>query len=333
MKIKKGRLFMIALLSAMMAFSLFGCKKEEPISGGTTDNSDPDAPKVIESKDIESLSAHFYLDLRHSAKGDHLFDFEIGRDENGVLKASEKNSGISFEADKQLLGSLQELIDRYELVKLNGENRVTAGLPPEFQPCYLEVEYTSKERLYFRHDNDPMAKWAQGFYDIFAKWFENKGDGSLYPEKETSPLERIDIMIKENDIYYYCQGTNVEDSEMINGEKYLLNRSIWDDAKKESLFDKLIPFPQDYYEKITEILDRYDTLRRYDFSYFDHGDGFYGFNEDPDGEETDGNDKIDLYIRYESGKTLNIETGKASEIKAMSGLLNDLRSYCDSLFE
>ena len=324
---------MIATLLTMMSFSLFGCQKEEPISGGVSDNTDHNAPKVIESKDIAELKAHIYLSLRYTANDDHLFDFEVKKDENGTLMASESNSGISFEADKELLDALQVVIDKYELVKDNGVDRVTAGLPPEFQPCVLEVNYESGEKLRFRYDNDPDARWATNFYDIFAKWFEEKGDSSLYPEKETSLVERIDIVIKENNIFYYCQGTNVTEEDMIDGEKYLLNRSLWDDVNKVSLEDKFIRFPEDYYQNITDILNRYDTTMKYDFSYANHGNGFYGFNADFDENETDIDDMIDIYIKYESGKILNLETRKASEIEAMKGLLDDLRSYCDSLFE
>ncbi|MBO7676921.1 MAG: hypothetical protein J6S49_05355 [Erysipelotrichaceae bacterium] len=330
---RKGRIIMITLLVTMMSFGFFGCQKEEPISGGTTDKTDYNAPKEIKSKDISELSTHFYLDLRYTANDDHLFDFEIKKDDSGTLMATENNSGISFKADKKLLDDLQAVIDKYELVKDNGVNKVTAGLPPEFQPCYLKVDYASGEQLYFRYDNDPSAKWATRFYDIFARWFADNGDDSLYPEKESSLVERIDIRVVEGDMYYECSGVNVQDDQAIDGEKYLLNRSIFDDSKKEVVYDRFIRFPEDYYQNITEILNRYDTVMKYDFSYFDHDSGFYGFNDDFYENEEDGDVSWDIYIKYESGKILNIETSKASEIEAMSGLLNDLRTYCDSLFE
>ena len=333
MKIKKGKLIMITILSTILTFALFGCQKEEPVSGGTTDKSDPNAPKKIESKDIAEFSINFYHETRKNVNEDHFFEFEIKKDEKDILKASEKRLGITYEADRKLLDDLQSVIDKYELVLQNGHYRITAGLPPEFDPSTLSVIYESGEKLSSTKNNDPSDKYTAAFYDVFAAWFAEKGDDSLYPRKIEKPLARFDIRICEKDIYYEYGPIKVMPEEMKDGQEFMLQKNIYDDMNKKTLEDRLIAIPEDYYQKIDEILNKYDLYRRYEFSYFSHSDGFYGFNEDFDENEEDKADFIDIYIQYEDGPTMNIETRKESEITAMKDLLDDLVTYHDVLFE
>jgi len=170
--------FLKKLAAAGIALLMTGCGKTtdpEIISGGTTDNSDPDAPKVIESTEITAFSAAVFLAERWTEGENHWFDFQVKQDENGVLTAYENRSGIRCRADETLLRALQEVIEQNNLAAMNGIHEITAGLPPEYQPRRLKVDYVSGETLRCTVDNDPYEAWAVQVCDVFAEWFNAKG--------------------------------------------------------------------------------------------------------------------------------------------------------------
>ena len=325
-----------AILCAAALFGFAGCEKTPPpasISGGTVDNTDENAPKVIESKDITDFYANFYLRDRWTASENHFFVFQVKPDENGVLTASEEKSGLSLPADGELLAALQEVIDRNDMAARNGVYRVTSGLPPEYQASNLKVVYASGEKLNCTVNNFPEADWAKDVYTVFADWFSARGYDSLYPEKEESRVTSLVLFFKKDGIYLEYLGINVGEDKAIDGETYLLEKSVYDDVKHETVYREFIRFPEDYYEKLTELLYPYDLSTKYDFSYFDHGSGYFGLGGDADGDEEDSEDlSLDLHIEYESGRRMNIETKKASEIAAMEELLTEITDYHDSLF-
>lgn len=337
MRQKKGKSIMAVLLCVSAIFGLGGCKKEsepEPITGGTTDHTDYNAPKVIESKEISEFHASFYLRNRWTAEDRRTFQFQVNIDDNGVLKASEEFSGVSFPADATLLTALQTVIDEQKLAAMNGVDKITAGLPPEYQACTLRVNYASGEMLKFTVNNDPEAEWAEAIYTVFAEWFSAKGDDSLFPPKETSQVTNIHMELQENGIWLRYGAVKVSEEKAIAGEKYLLEKRVFDSATQEAISNDTVLFPEDYYERITEILAQYNLVIQYDFSYFDHDAGYYGMGcMTPDDGEADSEDvALVLAITYESGKRIDIDTKKASEIEGMRALLTELLEYNDSLF-
>lgn len=346
---RRGCVFAV-LLCVLMLFGSGGCGKNtqpaydpEPTAGGTTDRTDYKAPKEIRSKDISDLCVSFYLNTRWNAQEDHLFQFEVKPDEKGALTATELLSGAGVPADKELLDALQTIIDQYGLVSLNGTNKSNLSLSPEFQGLKMTVNYASGERLFFTDINDPASEWAEEMYDVFADRFSRAGDDSLYPQKETSTVSRIRFDFVENGLYTTYGGINVKEEKAIDGETYLLEKMVNDTKTYETIFREFILFPEDYYERITEIIAGTDLIRRYDFSYYDHeandlgnhDRGYYGMgklttkDEEPDSEDLE----LSLYLEYESGNRINIETRKASEIEGMRPLISELSAYYDSLFE
>lgn len=201
-----------ALLCAAAIFALAGCggsqttpaestqtvrdtkstqsANEDPISGGVIDRTDPDAPKYIESKEISDFHASFYLvgkdELGTKSRS---CTFDVSLDENGILTASEKESGISHAADGTLLSTVQSVIDGYDLVQKNGYYRVTAGLAPECWECTMTVHYASGETLTFTENNDPWDSWTDQIYIVFATWFAENGDDTLLPAPITTETE------------------------------------------------------------------------------------------------------------------------------------------------
>ncbi|MBE7003537.1 MAG: hypothetical protein E7425_04515 [Ruminococcaceae bacterium] len=337
---RKGRRIMAALLCLLSLLGLGGCKKpaaappEEPISGGVTNRTDYNAPKTITSKDIAELDASFLLETRwKSEQRDNSFHFTVKPDAQGVLTASEEVLGISCPADGALLTALQEIVDRYKLASWNGVYRVTAGLAPEYRPGGLNVRYASGETLAFTTDNDPFAEWAEAFYDAFALWFAEKGDDSLYP-KEDSQVVDFRVEYTEDERYFRYLGVDVSAELAVSGEAHLLCR---DDGESKAY----VPFPADYYEQITAILAKYDLVRRYNFSWYDHAAdnygnhdaGYFGMGPGADGEPDAETLELILSADYESGEKIRIETRKASELAGMSPLLAELDAYHASLFE
>ena len=140
---------------------------------GNTDRTDHSAPKVIESKEITALDASFWV------------QDEEGRGARWNLSAKKDSSGgVSVRvggavqgqalADAAFLAALQEVVDRFGLAKLNGIDRVTAGLPPAYSPARLNADYASGERLYFRSNGDPRAEWPKALLKIFLGAIDRK---------------------------------------------------------------------------------------------------------------------------------------------------------------
>ena len=308
-------------------------KFERPVCGGTTDRTDQKAPKVISSKEIAELSVSFYLDHRSSSSGEHQFCFTIKPDDNGALTVSELRSGESCECTGGLLSSLQAIVDKSDLV----------GLPPEFQPSTVRIRYASGEELNFTQNNDPTAEWAEEMYGVFSEWFAQKGKPALLMPRESSQITRFKLVYCCERIQKRYSGINVEEGQAVEGQTFLLEKQIYDFRKRSLQYDKLMPYPGDYFNSVTEILDRYDTALKYDISRYDrdnrnygnHSRGYFGFGEKPDGEQdcSELELSIMIYAEYESGKKLNINSKKPSEISAMLPLINELLQYHDKLFE
>lgn len=313
------------------------------LDGGTTDRSDRSAPKTIQSRDITGFQAVFYLSNRWTAKDSHQFRFQVKKDAAGVLTASEEISAVSRPADAQLLAALQAVIEKQKLAQENGVYRVTSGLPPEYQPCRLQVDYASGEVLRFTRNNNPYAQWSEAFYDIFAAWFAEKGEEALYPEKETSPLTRLDITVRDSGRIADYGGTKVPGEKAIDGETYLLNKRIFDNRTEKSVENAYMLFPQDYYARVTAIIAATDLVRNYDFSRYDHradnyGNheaGYYGMGRKTTADDEPDSDSLslELYLEYASGRRLTIETKKPSEIEAMHPIIRQLLDYHETLFK
>ena len=238
---------------------------DEPIDGGSTTYIDENAPKEIASKDITYFEALFYSNTRWSGEDDYDFHFIVSSD-SGAMISSEETRHISVPASSDLLDSLQEVIDKYNLVKMNGIYDVTAGLAPEYFPGGLTVKYASGKELHFTTDNNPYALWSEEMYDIFAAWFSENGDDSLYPAKDDSQIVRFNFLYEENRKTIDYRGMNVPDKKSESGKTYVLK--LQNDNR---LFGtKEMPFPDDYYEKITQIIGETNLDRNYRFSAYDH---------------------------------------------------------------
>lgn len=314
----------------------------EVIDGGSINNSDPDAPKEIESVEITEFYAKFYSGTRFydDEMGGSFYEFII-QNENGKLVASETNTGLRAEADDELLSSLAEYISDEGLAMMNGTSDVTAGLPPEYQPCEVDVTYSSGENIYFTYDNNPYDEWSEKLVDVFADWFSKQGMDGLYIA-EPEQVTELFIDFYEDGIWYMYGGAEVEDDKAIDGENYLLEKSVSDVGEQKSLEGSYVVFPDDYYERIGEIVSKYSVYRKYRFSsysrenndYSNHDNGYFGMGTNTDADEADSSDTLlEIEIEYESGERVFIETKKPSELEGLRSMLTELMDYHDSLFE
>ena len=328
------------LLCALFLFGLGGCAKRpakdpEPKTGETINLIDPDAPKVIKSKEISTLSISFYLATRWDKAENHAFSFEVKPDESGVLTAYESSSGISCLCGGALLESVQAVVDEEDLALQNGVYESNLSLPPEFQGCEVNIGYASGEMLAFTVINDPYALWAEKIYSIFAGFFASNGDESLYPERETSDVSHFVLTLTENGKTTQYGDWNTQDGP-------ILQKIVYQTADNAVLSEESVPIPEGYGTSLSQILDRFSTARSYDFSRYDrqagsfgnHEAGYYGFgsrttaDNEPDSEDS----ALEITVRYESDRQMQIETKKQSEIDGIRPMLAELEAYFEDIF-
>lgn len=156
------------LLALGIAASPYASRAEEPICGGVVDRSDHSAPKVIESKEIRSFSTSFWRYDEDSPNHEaHRWNITVAKDDAGEVWAEINGNRARIPGGNALLAEVQEVLDRFGLVKFNGVDRVTSGLPPEYSPTRLKAEYASGERLYFRTNGNPDSPWTAAILGIF----------------------------------------------------------------------------------------------------------------------------------------------------------------------
>ena len=312
-------------------------------AGGTTDKTEPNAPKVINSKELTYLETDFRHNSRWSAGDDHRFIFELSEDETGAIILKEKERNISVTADQALMNSVQDIIDNDKLVQSNGIYRVTAGLPPEYQPCYFEARYASGEKISFTVNNDPYARWSADLYDLFADYFSRKGTDALYPEKETALITKFWIKLTENGYTFEYCGMDYPENMAIEGQTHMLMRRVYEQGNMKTAVEDRMPFPDGYYEKISQIISDSGFLRSYDFSCYNyessrldnHETGYYGMGDKTAADNEADSDELMLFyqIDYDNGRAIRVKTKKPSEIEGMRAFTEALRTYHDELFE
>ena len=335
------------VLCGILFSGLFGCRGEtgggpdtEVIDGGTHTHRDPDAPTVIESTELTGFSASFWLDTRYRGDEIRFFDFAVEPDGNGTLTAREDGSGIACPADDALLAALAGIVVRYDLASINGLYDVTAGLPEEFQAQPFRAVYASGEELNFTVNNDPLSAWAEAVYDAFADWFASHGIDALEPALDQSPMTRFSLEFTENGRTVWYTDITVDEARAIDGEDYLLGKLVNGDPTGDE--NRFILFPEDYYDKLSAIVRASDLMKNYEFSFYDraagnwgnHDLGYYGMGPGTSADnEPDAEDRaVNLYMEFESGYRMNIETRKAGEIGGMRPVLDALIEYHESLF-
>lgn len=194
------RMMTIVLILGVAAALLAGCaanravtasdtEPEAPIDGGTTDRSDPDAPKSIRSKQVIAIDCRFSTldDAEPGALGNHVYRLSA-KLENGAVKGeyAVRDTGETrvFRESHSFLNDIFELADRYQVAQFNGHHRETAGLPPDYG-VDLDIRYASGESIRVSDNQDNILPY--NFLNETVQRFE---------EASAATPERLDLRVE-----------------------------------------------------------------------------------------------------------------------------------------
>ena len=296
-------------------------------NGRHIDNSDPNAPKEIASRKIVDFEAYFCTrnNIGSAWKpGSPAFLFlsmTVRKDEEGryILTAE----GHKVETDEVFLEEIQGIIEKHSLVRLNGTNEHTEGLPTEFQPYTLKAVYDSGERLSFSVTGNPGYEWCRDLKNALCYELARHGIEDLLPPKADRTIVRFDLKYDEwpRNIRY--------NSIYLKGDAYgkpCLHyiKSIWNKETKESEFERIINVTPEFYAHISELIEK-TRLRDYSNGCIDY----------PDGVTFDTNSKpaIGYCAQGESDVQFNtfvIGENISDGLKAAAAVI---REYIESVFE
>ncbi|MBQ0028605.1 MAG: hypothetical protein KBS96_08375 [Lachnospiraceae bacterium] len=288
-----------------------GTGSQEFVTGGVTDTSDYDAPKVIESEELIYFRTEFYRYSDYVYNADRRYKFCMSKNDDGSYTISEgDNEELKCETNAEFAVKLQQIIKDNNLVEWNGTHKQTAGLAPEYRPYWVEALYASDEKLSFFMNGDPMAEWTWQVLDLFANEFGTHGITDLLPVKEEAEITRFNIEYAYGDIRYYYgekmvpvteeeKNRTVED-RITNGanEDDCINKvyaDIWDrTGKTEVEDDRQADVTEEYYAEIKKIVDEENLI------YFQNGEiipGNFDYENTPEFYE--------FYIEYENGNRMS----------------------------
>lgn len=324
----------ILLLGVTVMLGFFGCGNP-PVCGGRTNNTNPRAPKVINSRELVSFSAKFYLYGEYGSEGDGTYWFEVKKADDGKLMLTEKYHfyDLKCEAGDNLLSELQKVIVKYDLVKQNGVEEYTNGLPPEYQPCFLTADYESGEHLYFCTNNNPQAGWAKDVFKLCANEFAAHGDTSFLPPPETKQPVRFECEFTDGDMKYRYgellrqkEGVHYSLEEIVEGKTNdddfytVIEKTPWkrNAQDQEYYYEYNIP-DEAYYNGLGELIEKLELKN------FDNGKGF------PSDFDYDGTPcYFQFYAEFEYGNTLSGFADDEETFAEFLPVARQLAEYIDS---
>ena len=308
---KKGILF---ALIAMLAVVPAGCIRhaEEfdpvgPISGGKVDRTDYTAPKKVKSRELTYFSDKFFLYGRYNYERDASYNFEVVKNDDGSVSIEEKACyQVKCRTDEHILKELQAIIEKYELAKLNGVDKHTAGLPPEYQPSYFEAKYASGESIYFSRNNDPDDPCAREVLKLLGDEFAEQGEDCFQPPVSASEISRFEIEFTDGDMRYFygelhipLEGKEKSFEELVvhgydDGEYYVvIENNPWDRSGKtnpETVYREVLP---EFYVGLKKVLDEIGIIDFVNDEQFPFG---FDYEKTPD--------YFNFYIEYAYGNNM-----------------------------
>lgn len=338
MKIKmKVSTILLFCMGAAMIFS--GCGKknvieEEPICGGTVVHNDDSAPKTIESDDLIFFETDFFRwpDYTYDVRRGYHFKMVTGED-GGIVISEGYDEKLKCDTDADFAAKLQKIIRDNNLISLNGINKYTNGLPPEFGPVSIKAEYGSGEKLNVYMDGNPESEWSFEVLDLFAKELGAHGVEDLLPSKEDSVMTRFELEYTDGDMRYLYGELLVPSTEAevkrslediaTNGfdeENYVKKvwAEPWDRTGATKQEERRADITEEYYDSLQKIVEETDLRSFYngrifpgDFDY-EGTTCYYSF-----------------YIEYESGKVLNGFSDDPEEYERFKPIADKFADYFD----
>lgn len=172
----------------------------EDMPGGFVDRTNPDAPKVIVSKELTSFEFEFNCDFfaRYSSVLDYdVCRFSLAREDEGArcIGSGYGRSGgfdIEFVAELSALDALQAIVEKYDLAQYNGENRHVNGLPAHLGD-WLHVKYASGESIFAANNQSPIVWNADARFAIFYFFSDlaDEADSGFYTEEAEAFQYRV----------------------------------------------------------------------------------------------------------------------------------------------
>ena len=301
---------------------LTGCKnkndevvkknEEEPVCGGVTNNTDYNAPKVINSDKLVKFSVGFYHEDKFDSSSGRYYIFVLEPDTDGKIILKDSYNGDGFEVSEPVLDGTQEIIKKYDLAKANGVNKITAGLPPEFEECDFYAEYDNGECIRFAENSDPSSEWGREFIDYFADVFAEHGDNQYLTPKISGVIKCFNLEIQRNNILY--QYRTCSDNK--------ISRDIYDFNDERALDETYVESSSEYYDGILQIVSDMEIR---DFENYDSSSDFINDGMTPP--------YYDFYIEFEDG---NIMSGASCDPEVLEKFMpmgEELMSYIDSYLD
>ena len=242
------------------------------LCGGTVSNHDPDAAKVIESKNIVEFMTHFYWHNKDLWRSEAV-SFSVCR-ENGEGPFILTRGDTKVETDGSFLSKLQEIIEKYNLVSKNGDYEHTYGIPPEFTDYEIKAAYDSGEELHFITNGGPDSPWCADLRKALCDELVRHGIEDMLPPIEDRRIARFDLKFNEwprNIIYATIRTEDDKDGKRpVHFSKIVFNYET-----KSSEGIKIITIPDGFYAHITELVDQ-TKLRDYSNGNSDFPGAFGG---------------------------------------------------------
>lgn len=322
----------LALLTVLcIVVIIAGCRKQETISaeeiitGGTKDKSNYNAPKEIQSEELVLFETEFYRYGGLVYDEDREYRFKMIKSEDDQFIISEGyDEKLSCETDSSFATKLNNIIKEYNLVKFNGTDTETYGLPDEYRPYWLKADYASDEKLFFSMDGDPNEEWTGEVLNLFAMEFSKHGIDDLLPEKEESDISSFSMEFTFKDVRYSFGDVLVSDDEGEFGNKDLVKKiysDIWDRNGNKLTDDMYADITEKYYREIKEIAE---TTALYKFQ---NGSIF-----PPEFDYDNMPQYYEFYIEYESGRHICGYSDDTEQCEKFRPIAAEFLHYFDEYF-
>ena len=309
-------------------------KNEDPICGGTTDNTDYNAPKEIKSDKLVSLSVGFFHYYKYDGSSGMFYSFYVEPNEEGKLILKDNGADEGFEVDSSVLDGAQEIIRKHDLAAVNGIHKTTAGLAPDYQPCFVEAKYDSGEYISYSANSDPTSDWGSDFVDYFAQIMADNGDDQYLPSKMTGEIKRFELEILSNNLVYTYDTVNIPidgskpdledvlDGNDTNEYEVKLNRRIYDMDAEELIDDTVANRSPEYYEGLMQIISDNDIR---DFENYNTASDVVDFDNPTD--------YYDFYIEFEAGNIVSGASADPKELEEFRMIAEQLLKYMDEYID
>lgn len=162
--------------------------------------------------------------------------------------SEEKGYGVSVKVNDKVLVGVQSLITALELSALNGTVKTTAGLSNPYSPIYLKAEYAGGERIYFCVNGNPQLPWCSELAEYVLQVFEEYGETSVLPKRESLEIIRFDITYFDGELNHtYCNVIMPDDTVKLLKSKY-------DCKNNKTVYEEYISIPETYYCELENFL-------------------------------------------------------------------------------